>query len=397
MNELRQQIQNDRERLVALRRDFHRHPELSLREIRTARVIEAELDKLGISHSRVGETGVLGILDGRGPGGGVIALRADIDALPVQEENDADYRSETDGIMHACGHDAHITCLLGAAKALAERREQFGGQVRFLFQQAEEIGKGALQFLEAGALEGAERVFGLHCAPDLPVGTIGVTPGLNNAAVDLFRISVQGESAHVSSPHLGADALYAASQIVVALQGLAARRISPTEPVILGVGKLNAGTAYNAVAAHAVLEGTTRTISPETRTRIRGWIDQTAREVAALSGATAQVSWDGVSSALINDPRTSREVARAAGQLGEDVTVITDRPMAMIGDDFAEFMFSVPGCYAFLGTSDPKRPGTCHNIHSDKFDLDEDALVLGAVLHAQYALWWLTEGRQNEF
>lgn len=396
MNELRQQIRRDRARLVALRRDFHRHPELSLREHRTARIIEAELDALGISHTRVGETGVLGILDGNGPGEGVIALRSDIDALPIREENGTDYRSETDGVMHACGHDAHITCLLGAAKALAENRERFGGRVLFIFQQAEEIGRGANQFLEAGALESAERVFGLHCAPDLPAGAIGVTPGLNNAAVDLFRIDVRGESTHVSSPHLGSDALYAASQIVVALQGLAARRISPTEPVILGVGRLNAGTAYNAVAAHAVLEGTTRTISQETRFKVRGWIDQAAREIAALSGAAAKVSWEGISSALINDPQVSGEVARVAGLLGEDIIVVTDRPMTMIGDDFAEFMFSVPGCYAFLGTSDPERPGTCHNIHSDKFDLDEDALVLGAALHAGYALWWLTEGRQNE-
>ena len=180
---------------------------------------------------------------------------------------------------------------LGAAKVLSQIVTAFGGEIRFLFQPAEETGKGAPDFINAGALDGAERILGLHSAPDLPLGTIGLTPGLNNAAVDHFRILVHGKAAHVSTPQLGADALYAASQIVVAIQGLVARRSSPVEPVLLGVGKFAAGTTYNAVAEYAELEGTTRTISQETRLQVREWIDQTAEQIAAISGAEARVIW----------------------------------------------------------------------------------------------------------
>ena len=234
-------------------------------------------------------------------------------------------------------------------------------------------------------------MFGLHCAPDLPIGTVGVTPGLNNAAVDLFRIVVHGKATHVSTPQLGADALYAASQIVVAIQGLVTRRTSPVEPVILGVGKFRAGTTYNAVAEEAELEGTTRTISQEMRLQVRQWIDQAARQTAALSGAEAEVLWTDVTPALINDPQVSLEVAATARSLGEQLQVVTDRPISLGGDNFAEYQAVVPGCYAYLGTSNPQRSETQISLHNGCFDLDENALVIGAGLYARYAHWWLTK------
>lgn len=392
MGRLTIQLEAEKEYLVRMRRDFHQHPELSLKEVRTAKVIEEELEKFGISHCRVGATGVLGVLKGNGKGTGVVALRADIDALPLAETNESGYCSLTEGVMHACGHDAHTACLLGAAKVLADYRDSFGGEVRFIFQPAEEIGKGAFDFIEAGILKGADRVFGLHLAPDLPMGTIGVTPGLNNAAVDHFRIEVEGKSTHVSTPQLGADALYAANQIVVALQGLVSRRTSPVEPVIVGVGKFSAGTTYNAVPGSACMEGTTRTISEEMRMQVRQWIDEAAEKTALLSGATARVAWTGITPALINDSQVSAEVKTVAEELGEKVRVITDRPISLGGDNFAEFQRVVPGCYAYLGTANPKVKNSLNSLHNGNFDLDEDALLLGAGLYAEYALWWLKTG-----
>lgn len=388
MSEIRFEIQKDY--LVALRRDFHRHPELAVQERRTAEVVERELDRAGVPHVRVGATGVLGVLRGDLPGTGVVALRADIDALPLQERGEVEYRSLTDGVMHACGHDAHTACLLGAARALSQRRDRFGGEVRFFFQPGEETGQGAPDFLAEGAMDGVERVFGLHCAPELPTGTIAIKAGLNNAAVDQFRILIHGKAAHVSTPPLGADALYAASQIVVALQGLVTRRTSPVEPVLIGVGRLNAGSTYNAVAEEAELEGTTRTVSQETRAQVRAWIDQTVERIAAISGTRAEVVWTEFASALINDPQACREAEEAARALGPAVQVMGDRPLSLCGDNFAEYLRRAPGCYAFLGTGDPGRPSTRNPLHNNCFDLDENALVLGAGLYAGCAVRWLT-------
>lgn len=382
-----------KEEIVLLRRELHRYPELALQEFQTAKLIERELTNLGISHSRIGATGVLGIIQGEKSGNGIVALRADIDALPIQETNAVPYCSEIDGIMHACGHDAHTACLLGAAKILMHHRTQFGGEIRLIFQPAEETGDGADDFLESGTLDGVERVLGLHIAPDLPLGTVGVTAGLNNAAVDLFQIVVHGKATHVSTPQMGADALYAASQIVVALQGLATRRVSPVEPVILGVGKFRAGTTYNAVAEYAELEGTTRTISQEMRMQVRQWVEQASQQIAQLSAATAQVHWTDVTSALINDSQASQEVAQIAAGLAENMQIITNQPFALSGDNFAEYLRKVPGCYAKLGTANPQRPETQNSLHNGNFDLDEDALLLGAQLYAEYANWWLTDGR----
>ncbi len=375
-----------RDYLSALRRELHRRPELALNEYGTARVIERELDKIGVAHRRVGETGVLGIVQG-GAGGGAVALRADIDALPIREETGAAYQSETDGVMHACGHDAHTACLLGAARILSERAAGFRGEVRLMFQPAEETGGGAADFLNSGVLDGVGRVFGLHVAPDLRTGTVGITPGLNNAAVDHFRVRIHGKSAHVAAPESGADALYASSQLVVAIQGIIARRTSPTEPVILGVGKLNAGTTYNAVAEYAELEGTTRTISERARLEMRERIDETARHIAAVSGTEAETVWTGICSALVNTPEACTEAGGVARELG--LNVIDNRPLSLSGDNFAEYLRRVPGCYAYLGTSNPDFPDTLAGIHNGHFNLDEAALPLGAALYAACALRWM--------
>ena len=376
--------------LIETRREFHQNPELSLKEFRTASRIEEELTKFGIKHSRVGETGVLGILKGDKPSDKVLLLRADIDALPINEVGDVEYISKNPGVMHACGHDANTTCLLAAAKILSEKKNEIAGEVRFVFQPAEEIGKGTQPFIEANVLEGVDRVFGLHCAPDLPLGTVGLTPKLNNAAVDHFTISVKGVSSHVSLPHKGVDALYVASEIVVAVQALRTRLNSPLEPMIIGIGKFNAGTTYNALAANAVLEGTTRTISKESRAKIKTEINRCVKNIAEIYGATATVEWEGFTGPVINDPEVCEEVAALVDETFGKGHVVKDREISLGGDNFADFIEEKKGAYAYLGTSSDTKPCTKLPLHSDSFDLDEEAMLKGTWLHVAYALWFLT-------
>ena len=389
MSNLVKEVEALKSYLIETRREFHQNPELSLKEFRTATRIEEELTKFGIKHSRVGETGVLGILKGDKPSDKVLLLRADIDALPINEVGNAEYISKNPRVMHACGHDAHTTCLLAAAKILSEKKSEIAGEVRFVFQPAEEIGKGTQPFIEANVLEGVDRVFGLHCAPDLPLGTVGLTPKLNNAAVDHFTISVKGVSSHVSLPHKGVDALYVASEIVVAVQALRTRLNSPLEPMIIGIGKFNAGTTYNALAANAVLEGTTRTISKESRAKIKTEINRCVKNIAEIYGATATVEWEGFTGPVINDPEVCEEVAALVDETFGKGHVVKDREISLGGDNFADFIEEKKGAYAYLGTSSDKKPCTKLPLHSDSFDLDEEAMLKGTWLHVAYALWFL--------
>ena len=381
--------EENKEYLVELRRYFHQHPELSLQEFETAKRIEQELDALGIEHRRVGETGVYGVIHGGRKGDKIIALRGDIDALAIQDEKEVGYQSQCPNKMHACGHDAHTACLLGAAKLLQESRDEFGGEVRLFFQQAEEIGAGAKVFLEEGLLDCAGRVFGIHVAPDVPVGTVAVTPGANNASVDHFIIKVTGKAAHVSTPQKGADALHIASQIVVALQAIVSRLTSPVDSIIIGVGKLTAGTAYNIVAQEAVLEGTTRTFSPETRKFVNEKIEQAAKNIAELYGAQVAFEWEDYASPLLNDAAVCAEVQQTVKDcLGEE-KLVTDRGRSLGGDDFSEFLLQVPGAYAYVGSGSVDVAGSAGPAHNNLFDVDEKALPIAAGLYAQYAVQYL--------
>lgn len=378
--------------LSSLRREFHVHPCISREEFWTAERIEKELDAIGVTdYQRVDGSGVYAVFRGQGKGERTITLRADIDALPIQEVNtDLPYCSQEPGKMHACGHDAHTAALLGAAKLLFAHRGEFGGEVRLFFQHAEEIGYGAKQFVKAGLLGPSGRVFGVHMAPDLRCGTVGVKPGPNNASVDHFTIKVQGKAAHVSTPEQGVDALYIASQIVVAAQALVTRRTAPSDPLIIGIGKLHAGTSYNIVAESAVLEGTTRAFSAETRSRANGELDKLCKDIAALYGGSAEVEWEDFASPLVNPADICQEVAGVVTGLFGDDALVTDRPLSCGGDDFADYQAVVPGVYAFVGTSDPHRPDTCLPLHNDRFDLDERALAIAAALHTEYTLGYLT-------
>ena len=383
-------IDQDRDYIISLRRWFHSHPELSMKEFETARRIEEELAAIGVPTRRVGGTGVLGVLKGRkGPGRRVV-LRADTDALPIQDEKTVPYASQCPGVMHACGHDAHTAALLGAARALKKLEDSLSGEIGFVFQPGEEYGKGAVLFLQDGALEGADRSFGVHMQSNLPVGQVAMNLGAENASVDHFTIRIHGRSAHVSTPELGADALYAAAQIVTALQGLVGRLKSPTDPALIGVGVLRAGEGYNIVAREAVIEGTVRCFSEETRAMINGKIADTARGVAALYNTTAEIETESFTRALINDARVYAETAPLVEKVvGRGNLVVKE--LSLGGDDMAEIMAVVPGVYAFVGSGSEAVPGSRLAHHTPGFDIDERCLTIAASLYVESALFWLKQ------
>ena len=383
-------IEQDKDYIISLRRWFHSHPELSMKEFETAKRIEEELNAIGIPTFRVGATGVLGVLKGRkGPGRRVV-LRADTDALPIQDEKTVPYASQCPGVMHACGHDAHTAALLGAARALKKLEDSLSGEIGFVFQPGEEYGKGAVLFLQDGALEGADRSFGVHMQSNLPVGQVAMNLGAENASVDHFTIRIHGRSAHVSTPELGADALYAAAQIVTALQGLVGRLKSPTDPALIGVGVLRAGEGYNIVAREAVIEGTVRCFSEETRAMINGKIADTARGVAALYNTTAEIETESFTRALINDARVYAETAPLVEKVvGRGNLVVKE--LSLGGDDMAEIMAVVPGVYAFVGSGSEAVPGSRLAHHTPGFDIDERCLTIAASLYVESALFWLKQ------
>ena len=383
-------IEQDKDYIISLRRWFHSHPELSMKEFETAKRIEKELNAIGILARRVGGTGVLGVLKGRkGPGRRVV-LRADTDALPIQDEKTVPYASQCPGVMHACGHDAHTAALLGAARALKKLEDSLSGEIGFVFQPGEEYGKGAVLFLQDGALEGADRSFGVHMQSNLPVGQVAMNLGAENASVDHFTIRIHGRSAHVSTPELGADALYAAAQIVTALQGLVGRLKSPTDPALIGVGVLRAGEGYNIVAREAVIEGTVRCFSEETRAMINGKIADTARGVAALYNTTAEIETESFTRALINDARVYAETAPLVEKVvGRGNLVVKE--LSLGGDDMAEIMAVVPGVYAFVGSGSEAVPGSRLAHHTPGFDIDERCLTIAASLYVESALFCLKQ------
>ena len=396
MEELVKLVLNETEKnytkAVELRRYFHSHPELPKEEFNTAKKIEEELDKLNIEHKRVGETGVyaeiIGTKDDKA--NKTIVLRADIDALPIEETNNCEYKSLNEGVMHACGHDAHTASLLVSAKILSENKNLFSGKIKLCFQQAEEIGYGARLFIDGGYLEGASRSFGIHVGSNIPVGSIVIMEGANNASVDWFRISIEGKASHVSTPELGCDAAYIISQIVVAVQSLVTRTTSPMENVLIGIGKINAGTGYNIVAENATAEGTIRVFSPEIRNSIKERLENLVYSISQIYGAKAHIEWKDFTSPLINDSISTKEAQIVARKIFEKDKIITSRKPSLGGDDMAEFINKVPGVYAFVGTRNEAIENTTVAHHNSNFDIDENGLKTSIKITTLYALEYLT-------
>ena len=386
---LMEQVKKDHEYIVQLRRHFHKYPELPKEEFETADKIEEELHLLKIQTTRVDKTGVYAEIHGDLKGDKVIVLRADIDALPVKEEHVCEYQSTKDGVMHACGHDAHIAGLIGAARILVKNKDKFGGTVRLIFQHAEEIGHGGRVFVNQGYLDGADRTFGIHMGSNIPTGSVVVMKGPNNASVDWFKVHVHGKSAHVSTPERGVDALYIASQIVVSLQSVITRLTSPMDPVLIGIGKMNAGTAYNVVADSAELEGTLRAMTPEVRKKTKQEIEKVCTLTAQSYGGTAEIEWKDFTSPLMNDEVPSEEVQAVCKRIFKDGALITEREPSLAGDDFAEFILKVSGCYAYVGSGNTGIPETTVAHHNAHFDIDEDSLLTSVSLYTVYAVEYL--------
>ena len=387
-------IEND---IVADRRYFHEHPELSGKEERTSEILRAKLDKLGIPYRRVGNAGLIATIKGAAPDAynedGTprrrIALRSDMDALPVTELTELPYASKNPGVMHACGHDCHMAMLLGAARILSEMREELHGEVRLLFQPAEEISSGSRELIAAGALDGVDTIYGTHIWSEVDAGTISCAAGQRMASTDWFRIDIEGVSAHGSMPHKGVDAVVVASEIVVALQVLVSRDISPFEPLVVTVGEIHGGTARNIMAGSAYLTGTVRTWSNKTRDAMPERLERLCERSARAFGAKATLTYENGNGGLSNDPDCAARAEQAVVKLfGKEA--VADYEGTLAGEDFSEYLRFVPGVFVFLGCRNPEI-GAVHPQHSCYYTVDEGVLANGAMLAAQYALDYLAE------
>ena len=345
--EAAQQIQPQ---LVQLRRQFHAHPEISQHEEETARRVVEELEAIGGYTIRTGisGSGVLADLEGGQPGPKV-ALRADMDALQITEETGLPFASENSGVMHACGHDNHITMLLGAARLLAGMKDQLKGSVRLIFQPAEELSPvgGSRGMMEAGALEGVDAVFGLHVWPELPMGTFGTKPGPLMASSDHFSVYIDGRSSHGAKPDAGIDAVVAGSQFVTAAQTIISRNTDPLQSAVITIGRFHGGTRYNIVAGECELEGTCRTFSPKVRELAEHRLNEVLQGICTLSGCTGELKYEHGYCSVMNDPKMTDYLLKTAASLfGADKAVTVAEP-SMCAEDFAFYLTEKPGAFAW--------------------------------------------------
>ncbi len=367
--------QSLRDELVARRRDFHRHPELGFQERRTAGIVADELNKLGLEVATgVGQTGVVAILEGADDGPTVL-YRADMDALPIQEDNAADYASQHPGKMHACGHDGHTAIALGIAKLLADDRERLRGRVKFVFQPAEEIGRGASSMIADGVLlaPAPDYTLGIHLWNDLQVGEVSVVSGPAMSGAGMFEITVTGKGGHGAMPHQTADPIVCSAQMILALQTIVSRNVDPLDLVVITVGKLEAGSARNIIPQSATFSGSYRLFREETRALVKRRIREVADGVATAMGCSAQVDFGIGIGAVMNDPAVAARARDVFGRFSDSVTVL-DKPW-MASEDVGLLMQNNPSAYLLVGSADNARQLN-YPHHHPRFDFDEDVLPL---------------------
>lgn len=369
---------------VAWRRHLHQHPELSTEEHQTAAFVATRLTEMGIPFMKgIAGTGIVAHIKGRHLSNRLIALRADMDALPIAEENDVPYKSLNPGVMHACGHDVHTSSLLAAAGIIQQVRDDFGGTIRLIFQPSEEkYPGGALMMIREGVLENPqpEAIFGQHVLPDLDAGMVGLKPGQYMASTDEIYLTVKGKGGHGATPEKNIDPVLIASHIVVALQQIVSRNASPTIPTVISFGKFTANGRTNIIPSEASLEGTIRTFNEEWRAEAHQIITRIAKGTAQAMGADCEVFIDKGYPFLVNDPAlTAKAKSWATDFLGKEKVV--DLDLRMTAEDFAYYSQQIPGCFYRLGVRNEAR-GIIHGLHNSRFDADESSLVTGPGLMA---------------
>ncbi len=366
----------EKKALIEWRRDFHKHPELAYQEERTSEVVARKLSEFGYPiQKKIAGTGVMGLLKGE-EGGKTLLVRADMDALPIREENDVEYKSKNEGVMHACGHDGHTSMLLMTAKKMIEKKD-LKGTLKFVFQPAEEGGNGAHRMIEEGVLENpkVDAALGLHLWNNLPVGKVAVTPGPILAAVDEFELKIIGKGGHGAMPETTIDPIVTAGQVITALQTLVSRNVSPLDAAVVTIGAIQGGTAFNVIANEVVMKGTVRTYSLKIRDEMPKRLEEIVEGVSSAMGASYKLDYRQVCLPTINDPRMTALAREAVVEVvGEENVLEGERTMG--GEDFSFFLNQVPGCFIFVGSANDSK-GLNYSHHSSRFNFDEEALSIG--------------------
>lgn len=383
-NKIRPAIQAMQADLVTWRRHLHQRPELGFRENLTAAFIQQQLTDWGVSHQTgIAKTGIVAVIESGQPGP-VLGIRADMDALPIHEENQVPYRSQHDGVMHACGHDGHVAIALGIVRYLSQHRNQWRGTVKVIFQPAEEGPGGAKPMIEAGVLKNpdVEAMIGLHVWNNLPLGTVGVRNGPLMAATELFKITVQGKGGHGALPHQTVDAIVVGAQIVNALQTIVARNIDPIQSAVVSIGKFHSGHAPNVIADMAELAGTVRYFDPRYADFFAPRIEQIVAGICQSQGATYQLDYQALYPPVVNDVAMAELVRSVALEVVETPAGVVPDCHTMGGEDMAFFLQEVPGCYFFLGSANVDQ-ALAYPHHHPRFDFDETVLGLGVEMFAR--------------
>lgn len=371
---IKKECENTFEEIVEIRRELHRFPEMGNSEFRTTKIIMNCLDKWGVKYERLLETGVVATVEGA-KGGKTVALRADIDALPIEEKTELPFSSQNEGIMHACGHDIHTAVLLGTAKILSKNKDKFCGKVKLIFEPDEELLGGAERLIEKGTMKDASVVFGLHVRPELPKGHVQVKYGKSYAAADVFEIDVIGKSVHGAEPQKGIDALLIASHIVTALQTVVSRNLAPTESAVLSVCTFNAGTVCNQIAGKATFGGIMRSLGKETREKLKSLLTSTAMGIAESMGAKCEVRIRESYPGITNDNEMTAFLKECAEDiLGKENVSVSETPL-MTSEDFGFYLDQAPGSFYHVGCE-------CeYPLHSDRFNPDESAILTGMLVN----------------